>query len=122
MAFDWREYLEIAKYLAGLQSLDFSQEASYRCAVSRAYYAAFCWCRNYAQNNLGFKPTGRPEDHKHLREHLKKIDGKWARIASKLNTLREWRNQCDYENDVEGLSHMLKVSIKFSSEVIEKCR
>lgn len=122
MSFDWREYLEVAKYLAGLQSSGFSQEASYRSAVSRAYYAAFCWCRNYAQKYLGFKSTGKPEDHKFLREHLKKIDGDWARIASKLNRLRGWRNDCDYENCVKGLSHMLKESIKFSNEVIEKCK
>jgi hypothetical protein len=54
MPFDWREYLNLARQLAGLQGSDYSQEAVERSAVSRAYYAAFCWARNYAEKNLGF--------------------------------------------------------------------
>jgi RNA-splicing ligase RtcB len=54
MPFDWREYLNLARQLAGLQGSDYSQEAVERSAVSRAYYAAFCWARNYAEKNRGF--------------------------------------------------------------------
>jgi uncharacterized protein (UPF0332 family) len=48
--FDWREYLNLAKFLLDLKSSGISKEALYRCAVSRAYYSAFCWARNYAQD------------------------------------------------------------------------
>ena len=48
--FDWREYLNLAKFLLDLKSSRISKEALYRCAVSRAYYSAFCWERNYADD------------------------------------------------------------------------
>jgi uncharacterized protein (UPF0332 family) len=48
--FDWREYLNLARFLLYLESLGISKEALYRCAVSRAYYSAFGWARNYAED------------------------------------------------------------------------
>ncbi len=122
MSFDCREYLEVAKYLAGFQNSGFSEEAVYRSSVSRAYYAAFCWARNYSQKCLGFEPKEKYQDHKLLREHLQKIDQEWVKIAHNLNTLRKWRNKCDYENSVENLSFIVKQSIRLSSEIIDKCK
>ena len=48
--FDWREYLNLAKFLSDLKSSGISKESLYRCAVSRTYYSAFCWARNYAED------------------------------------------------------------------------
>ncbi|HEV2949279.1 MAG TPA: hypothetical protein VGX70_18030 [Gemmataceae bacterium] len=45
-------------------------EALLRTALSRAYYGAFCYARNYAQRWLKFKPSGTDEDHRNLRDHL----------------------------------------------------
>jgi len=56
MAFDWREYFKLSQFLQG-QGVSFTQEAAFRCAVSRAYYAAFCHARNYARDRLGFSPN-----------------------------------------------------------------
>jgi len=42
MSFDWSEYLDIARELAGQATASSSAEAKKRCAISRAYYAAFC--------------------------------------------------------------------------------
>lgn len=67
MAFDWREYLELAKELVSQANSGYSAEAAERSAVSRAYYAAFCHARNDAETFLGFQRTGRPEDHQNLR-------------------------------------------------------
>lgn len=122
MSFNWREYLELAKAFSGMPNSGYSEEALHRSAVSRAYYAAFCWCRNFAQQNLGFKATGTAEDHKLLREHLMKKGGKWKNIASHLNKLRGWRNSCDYDDEVPGLSNMLKESIRLSTQIINKCK
>ena len=41
MPFNWREYLELARFLAGQAGPGFSQEAAARAAISRAYYAAY---------------------------------------------------------------------------------
>ena len=45
MRFDWREFLDLA-YFWGRGDTRYSQESAYRSAVSRAYYAAFCYACN----------------------------------------------------------------------------
>jgi len=120
MSFDWREYLELARWLAGLQGSGYSQEAADRSAVSRAYYAAFCWARNYAETKLGFKAQRGPYDHKLLREHLKRQ--RRQALASDLNKLRGWRNACDYNDQVPQLRQRVIVSIKVADKIIQGCR
>ncbi|TFE71357.1 HEPN domain-containing protein [Methylacidiphilum caldifontis] len=120
MSFDWWEYLELAKYLSGKHDTIFSQEASYRSAVSRAYYSAFCLARNYAKDCLGFQPTGKGEDHERLRQYFKKE--KMPDIASALGRLRKWRNVCDYKDQMEGLSKKVQESISFADKIIKRCK
>ncbi len=69
MAFDWREYLDLARSLTQ-PGTGFTQEAALRCAMSRAYYAAFCHARNYARDHHGFMPAYDPSDHKLVRDHF----------------------------------------------------
>jgi len=120
VSFDWREYLELARYLAGMGGTLYSPEAAYRSAVSRAYYAAFCWVRNYAAIKLGFKPQKSPDDHRRLREHLKSQG--YVGLASNLNKLREWRNNCDYDDEVPGLDSRVCASIEVANKIIQACR
>jgi uncharacterized protein (UPF0332 family) len=116
--FDWREYLNLAKFLLDLRGSGISKEALYRCAVSRAYYSAFGWARNYAQRNLGFKPTGKGEDHKLVREILAKKG--FIEIAEKLDDLRKWRNSCDYQDVInKDLNSMAFDSIKHAEYIIQ---
>jgi uncharacterized protein (UPF0332 family) len=118
--FDWREYLELARELAGLRGSGYSPEAAERSAVSRAYYAAFCWARNYAEKNLGFEPKGKPSDHAKLRGHLQKKGH--PELASDLNKLRGWRNACDYKDQVSQLRQQVSSSIKVADKIIQRCR
>jgi hypothetical protein len=118
--FDWREYLELAKSLAGMQGAGYSQEAAERSAVSRAYYAAFGCARDYAENALGFIPQGGSEDHRRLREHLRQQG--LLRLASDLNRLRAWRNACDYERRVPQLTNYVRSSLQVASAVIQECQ
>ena len=116
--FDWREYLNLAKFLLDLKSSEVSKEALYRCAISRAYYSAFCWARNYAQRNLGFKPTGKGEDHKLVREILAKKG--FIEIAEKLDDLRRWRNSCDYKDVIDDdLNSIAFNLIKYAEDIIQ---
>jgi uncharacterized protein (UPF0332 family) len=120
MPFDWREYLELAKELAGLPGSGYSGEAAERSAVSRAYYAAFCWARNYAEKRLGFEPRRDSTDHGRLRERLKERG--YPQVASDLNKLRGWRNACDYGDEVFHLPRLVSSSIKFADKIIQKLR
>jgi len=120
MPFDWREYLELAKHLGGQASSGYSAEAAERSAVSRAYYAAFCWVRNYAEATLGFRRIGTARDHERLRDLLK---SKYRlQVASNLNRLRGWRNDCDYEERVPGLGQRVKGAVSIAGKIIQQCR
>ncbi len=119
-AFDWREYLELAKSLEHFQGEGFSQEAVERAGVSRAYYALFCTLREYASRYMNFDPTGDHEDHQRLREHLRQ--NRQRNWAQDLGRLRQWRNACDYENEIEPDQRkwMFRASIRLAAEIFEQ--
>jgi hypothetical protein len=101
MPFDWREYLEVARFLQGQLGAGFSAEAGWRAAIGRPYYAAYGHALCYARDHLGFVPRRRLEeraqDHGLLRAHLHQR--RRQRVSNHLGRLRDWRNVCDYEDD-----------------------
>ena len=100
MAFDWREYLALSQWLQANTPPGMSQEAAHRCAISRAYFAAYGYALNYATQYLRFAPRNASDDHERLREHLKRSRRRGT--ADSLDRLREWRNSCDYDSDFPG--------------------
>ena len=119
--FDWREYLDLANSLAGqpggAASIPFS-EATSRCAVSRAYYAAFCHARNYAQQHLGYVAGNVASDHGTLRRHY--LRHGMIEVAEALDRLRAQRNRCDYDNQVPSLPGMLTTALQDAAAVIQR--
>jgi hypothetical protein len=98
MAFDWKEYVEWARGAQGTGSGPPALEGILRSALSRTYYGSFCFARNYARDWLGFTPRNDGDDHGRLRHHFK---AKRRRgIADRLDRLRQWRNACDYLDDL----------------------
>ena len=116
MAFDWKEFLKLARFLSGESDVRYSREGAYRSAVSRAYFAAFCYARNYARDNQGFVPTGKWEDHGRLRRHFQDIGR--IDIAFCLDDLRQWRNACDYHDEVQNLRQIAVDAIKNAEDII----
>ena len=47
MSFDWSDYLNVARELAGHPNVEPGEEARFRSAISRAYYTALCCARNH---------------------------------------------------------------------------
>lgn len=117
MAFDWREYVELSRFLLGASGR-FSEEAAWRCAVSRAYYAAFGHARSHARAYEHFIPTQRPEDHDRLRDHLRR-HGRGG-LAQQLGRLRRWRNQCDYDDEVPGLRQIVTAAATTAQDMIDR--
>lgn len=110
MAFDWKEYVELARFLQRQAGIGISSEALLRSALSRTYYGVFCYARNYARDFLGFRPRYDGEDHGRLRAHLKKAK-RW-RVGEKLGRLRDLRNNCDYHDQLAlGLRDALLTSL-----------
>jgi len=98
MAFDWKTFLDLARDLQARASGAANPEALLRTALSRAYYAAFGYARNYARDYLKFDPRGDPDDHGRLRHHLR--SKKRGGTATRLDRLRQWRNEADYHHEM----------------------
>jgi uncharacterized protein (UPF0332 family) len=116
MSFDWREYLNLARFLQGQSGSSFIQEAAFRCAISRAYYAAFCHARNYARDRHGFSPNYNSNDHRLVRRHFQNRG--ISEIATKLDRLRQWRNSCDYDDTVSNVSSLVSSAIVRAQDII----
>jgi len=86
--------------LAGkLAAAPASDEASYRTAVSRAYYGAFHIARLFLVE-LGFKPVGNTNVHAFVRHYLAGSNQPDAcTAASQLADLQSARNRADYDLD-----------------------
>ncbi len=107
MPFDWKEYLLLAQAIyRGREDLGY-EEAVHRCAVSRAYYSAYCGSRNFARDHLQYEPSKSSQDQITIREHFRHSRHKCGNdVASKLYELLNWRQQCDYDDVVPNI-HLL---------------
>jgi hypothetical protein len=118
MPFDWREFIELGKSLIKEGTQVQLNESKLRSAVSRFYYGAFCFTRNYMEQEYHFKRSGGHSDHKDLQEYLEK---QWKShlflVAERLQDLQEWREKCDYDDDL-SLS-LLKDEAKISEQLAQ---
>jgi len=96
--FEWKLYLELSQFLQQESAKSDNPEPFLRTALSRAYYGTFCYARNYARDWLQFQPRYDGEDHGRLRDHLRKKRRRGT--SDKLQRLREWRNECDYHDQL----------------------
>ena len=110
--FNWRDYFTLAKNLSKS-----NYEASLRSSVSRAYYSAYCLAHNNAIT-LGFRPGKTAEEHERIVQFYSQ-NTSFPNLAQNLNRLRIRRNDCDYDNTVNGLAKIVKVSL-LQCEVILK--
>ena len=115
MNFDWEDYLALARTLRDQSSNP--NEAALRCAVSRAYYSAFCKARNFGRDNEKLIVKGTGDDHGIVIAHFSK--GKRAKVGSLLEDLRRWRNMCDYSDSVDNLHTLATQAIFEAKKVID---
>lgn len=91
MSFDWKEYVYLAEEL-----LTRDEESSFRSAISRAYYGAFC----IARNRKSYKNyTGSDVHWKVINEYKNSRDKNERNIGRILDKLRKSRNDADYNED-----------------------
>ena len=131
--FDWKDFLELARYLNNRAAQTNVEKASKRSAVSRAYYAVYCFLRDFAEKNLSFSPQRTSDDHyllvKYLLDLPDAIPNEYGRfkeqlrdIADTLRELRVYRNQCDYDANVENLDFLAAASIANADRVFNNIR
>jgi hypothetical protein len=116
MNFDWKEYLALAHFLQQHSAAGLNQEAAQRSAVSRAYFAAFCHARNYARDRHGLTLSYTGDDHFQVKRHFS--TRRERGVAPKLDRLRQWRNQCDYEDSVANLATLPASALQEAQMVI----
>ena len=117
MAFDWKEFLKLAKFLKNCDDESVTREACLRSAVSRVYFAAYGHALDYACDKLKFVKTGY-KDHKNLRNTY--LDNNRRAIATPLQRLRDNRNHCDYDDEIENIEIIVKSSIKDAEKIFGK--
>jgi len=113
--FDWKEYLALAEEMLGTgQPAAATSEARLRCAVSRAYYAAFGRASGYLRELHGLDDLPEKADiHKEVVRRFKGDNDKgWRVIGKDLDELREYRNDADYHADVGGWASTADLSLR----------
>jgi hypothetical protein len=111
MPFNWHDYLDLALWLQANFPPSVSAEAAGRAAVSRSYFAAFCYARNYARDYLGFVPRDDDTDHGRLRAHLRQK--RRHETSRRLDRLREMRNDCDYHDELtDNVATLLTLAVQ----------
>lgn len=117
MKFDWSEYLKLAEELVEGDT----NEAKQRSAISRAYYAAFCYARNYLKDYLDFEPRRDDNEHKTVAEEFKDYENQNMReIGNDLTRLRSDRNNADYDDTVMNLRSKANFALRLAKNIIDK--
>jgi uncharacterized protein (UPF0332 family) len=116
MSFKWVQYLQLAELLNESDS-----EAAKRAAISRAYYAVFCICRNFAHSKKELIPGGTADDHNLVIRHFEASpDTNRQLIGDLLRRMRNDRNSADYDDELTGFAErMAKDSIKSAHKILE---
>ncbi|HXF05948.1 MAG TPA: HEPN domain-containing protein [Blastocatellia bacterium] len=119
MSFDWLEYLDLARELAGQTTAASTQEAKWRSAISRAYYAAFCKARNCLRDKQGLSIPRTGQAHRIVwRQFKNSPDKSRKRIGENLRRLLNDRRQTDYEDVVSNLPVLTHKAVTRASEVV----
>jgi len=111
MSFDWREFLTIADALAELR-IGVSQEALFRSAVSRAYYAAFGAARAQAGVLRASTRKSAAEHGELAAFYTKRFGEAGEQIAVLLNRMRTFRNAADYDAMFDDAGAICDITLK----------
>ena len=128
MVFDWSQYLTLAQDIYSQPPAAACAEATFRCATSRAYYAAYWKGRKYVEDEKGI------ERHEDERTHKFVIDAffdladsedsglcnrKYEDIGNLLRRLKDFRVCADYKEDLTHEEYMAVASIENAEKVLK---
>ncbi len=119
MPFAWSEYLDLAKELAGVATRPRKTEADPRCAISRAYYAAFCSARNLlrTKDRVAIPPGVQVHDFV-IRSFQSHADLVRRGIGANLDRLRTARNRADYDDHVPQVGLFVPLALGWADQIL----
>jgi len=116
MSFDWSHYLIIAKKIFDETDENICKDANLRCAISRAYYAAFHLARLKLHEKWNIVVSRDSTAHKEVKEYYQQKNMKM--IAVNLERMRIDRNKADYYDMVKDLQAVTQETLKRANKVI----
>lgn len=118
---DWERYLDLARDLAYDPNAD---ESDYRCAASRAYYAAFHKARIWIdRNDQSVQLTRGAEDHTRVWNGFeRRRDRNSTKIAQTGKRLKELRRKADYDSIVNDPQGKAVDAVEDASSILELLR
>ena len=120
MSFDWSQFPSLAQDLSKAVFRNSTEEARFRSAISRAYYAALHCAR---KRLLAEGPRVFSSVHQDVPKAFRDSHDKARkRIGNQLNQLLLSRRKADYDDDFPGLPHERDRVLKQASEIIDSLR
>ena len=120
MSFNWGDYLSLANALLTKPNTPGPEEAAYRSAVSRAYYAAFCSARNFARDEEKFSVPQTAKAHQLVMTYFhSNQDPLRRKIGRNLRRLRDYRNRADYDDSLARPDAIAQASVALANQILE---
>jgi len=120
MSFDWFDYINIAEILHSQGKRGEFEQACFRCAVSRSYYAAFIFSKKYAESKGQNFEIYDGSSHKRVIEYFtRNKNPRLQTIGEDLYKLKRVRILSDYKDEPEFNSLAVGNWIKTSKNIIE---
>ncbi len=116
MSFDWSHYLIIAEKLFREAEDTIYKDANLRCAISRAYYAAFHSAKIKLYVKWDISVSRDAGAHKEVKEYYEQKNMK--KIALDLERMRIDRNRADYYDMVKDLKTVTQETLRRANKVI----
>jgi len=124
MSWDWADFLKLAEGLYRDPEQPGPEEACYRTAISRAYYAAHHSARELATRKDGIKLPDSGAAHGDLIRHFQSSPHRpRRRIGNRLDRLRSYRTSADYRKALHGNPERVAASsVKMATKLLDDVR
>ncbi len=120
MSFDWIEYFYFAKEFSSNPGPACSQEADYRTAITRAYYAAFIKARDFIEKkDGGLVDFGKGTHENVIKQFERSSDTNLNTIAIYLRQIRYYRVSADYYSTFNGKGKTMLQALDFTVDTAE---
>ena len=115
---DWEKFQFLAKELVTR-----ADEAMFRSAINRSYYASFQTSISFAEAFYSFVKDRTGEDHKRIIEELRSKKDKFIKQVSRdLSRLKDNRRKADYDERIAITQPIASVSVQMADDIIQSLK